>query len=342
MDNRKNEFIGDLKAGHHIESVFAVSKKAVKQKKNNEEYCLLTLQDKQGEIQSVMWTEAFMAAPSFEEGDLVAVRGMVTDYRGSNQLAIDKLDKIKKSKDIDYADYIKSTQKDIGQMWAELKSKVEEVKNPYLRKLLDLFFQDNQFEQDFCHGTAAVQYHHAYLGGLLEHTLYVCRGCALIAETYPNINRDLLIAGALLHDVGKIKEYEVGLIIKFTDQGKLLGHIAIGYSWVLEKINLIQGFPPDLKDRILHIILSHHGYKEYGSPKRPKILEALVVHHVDYMDAEIAAFNELLSDQNQDGDWSPFLKNLDRSVLLRKLDESSCNPSLDPDSNNGTSQEGLF
>lgn len=342
MNYEKKEFINDLKVGSHISSVFVVSKKIVKKKKNGDDFCLLTLQDAQGDIQAVIWTEALDKATNFKEGDFVAVTGLVNQYRNSMQLTIDSLKKIEDEGQIDYSDYIKSTRRDVEEMFAAIKAKIESVKNLYLRKLLDSFFGDQQFAADFCKATAAVQYHHAYAGGLLEHTLYVCKVCDLVADTYENINRDLLITGALLHDIGKIKEYEVGVIIKFSDQGKLLGHITMGYSWALEKINQIKGFPVDLKDRVLHIILSHHGYKEFGSPKRPKILEAFVVHHVDYMDAEIAAYNDLIEAGNEEEDWSQFVKNFDRSVLLRKLDESGSPYNPDQETGNSQDQDGLF
>ncbi|MCL5073980.1 MAG: HD domain-containing protein, partial [Actinobacteria bacterium] len=167
--------------------------------------------------------------------------------------------------------------------------------------------------------SAAVQYHHAYIGGLLDHTLTVTKICEWIAGIYDNLNRDLVVTGAILHDVGKIKEYELDSTIKISDTGRLLGHITIGYGMVQEKIAQMKNFPDDLKDRLLHIILSHHGYKEFGSPKRPKILEAFVVFHVDNMDADIGGFNMILEESGGQADWSVFLKNFDRSVLLREL-----------------------
>lgn len=342
MNYRKKEFVNDLKVGSHINSVFVVAKKIVKKKKNGDDFCLLTLQDREGDIQAVVWTEALNQAADFKEGDFVAVAGSVSEYRSSKQLTIESLSKIEDKKNIDYTDFIKSTKRDVDEMFAEIKLKVDSVKNHYLKQLLQAFFGDKKFAADFCKATAAVQYHHAYGGGLLEHTLYVCRVCDLVADTYQNINRDLLIAGALLHDIGKMKEYEVGVVIKFTDEGKLLGHITMGYSWVLEKINQIKGFPADLKDRILHIILSHHGYKEFGSPKRPKILEAFIVHHVDYMDAEIAAYNDLFDQGSGDEGWSHFVKNFERSVLLRKLDDSGHPYYPDQEDDGDGEQEGLF
>lgn len=188
-----------------------------------------------------------------------------------------------------------------------------------MRELLGIFFNDKDFVDDFCTATAAVQYHHAYRGGLLEHTLFMTKICDFLAGLYENLNRDLLITGAILHDVGKVKEYKTEIITKVTDEGKLLGHITIGYGWVLEKIQKIDDFPEDLKNRLLHIILSHHGYKEFGSPKRPKILEAFVIYHIDHMDADVGGYNILLEENSGEEGWSAFAKNFDGSVMLRRL-----------------------
>jgi len=343
MKYEKKQFVLDLEVGKPVNSVFVVSRKIVKKKKNGDDFCLVTLQDKGGDIQGVIWTEVFNRTPDFEEGDFVSVKGSVSEYRNARQLIVESLVRIDDESEIEYSDFIKTTKKDIAQMFSEIKSVVDSVNHKYLSQLLKLFFEDKKFARDFCSATAAVQYHHAYRGGLLEHTLYVCKVCDLVADVYQNINRDLLIAGALLHDIGKIKEYDVGVVIKVTDQGKLLGHISMGYSWVLEKITTIKGFPEDLRERILHIIISHHGYKEFGSPKRPKIMEAFIVHHVDHMDAEVAAYNLLIEEGSDDADWSHFVKGFERSVLLRRLDNADyCPQENNQVKSKGINQEGLF
>ncbi len=318
MKCEKKQFVLDLQIENKVDSIFMVSRKLIRKKKDGNDYCLLTLQDKGGEIQGVLWTDALNKNPDFSQGDIVHVQGIVSRYRDSKQVTVNQLKKVDLDKKY-YSDYIRTTKKDINKMFSELLSMVETVKNKHLRQLLKKFFKDKKFGLEFCHATAAVHCHHAYRGGLLEHTLSVCKVCDLAAGVYPNVDRDLLIAGALLHDIGKIKEYDVGMIIKVTDQGKLLGHISMGYSWVLDVINSIKDFPGDLRERILHIILSHHGYKEFGSPVLPKIMEAFIVHHIDYMDAQVAAYDLLLENGN-DEDWSHFIKSFERSVLLRKYE----------------------
>lgn len=340
----KKQYVVDLKVGKPVDSVFVVSKKIVKQKKNGEDYCLVTLQDKGGDLQGIMWTEVFKRMEDFQEGDFVAVKGQVNEYNKTKQLVIDYLVKVKDESNIEYSDFIKTTKKNISGMLSELKNIIGGIENPYLKKLLNLFFQDEVFIKEFCHGTAAMKYHHAYRGGLLEHTLSVTRVCSLIAENYNNINKDLLVGGAILHDIGKIKEYDVGVIITVSDQGKLLGHISMGYSWIMDKIRSLERFPKDLAERLLHIILSHHGYKEFGSPVQPKILEAFVVHHVDYLDADVAGYNLLLEESDEEVDWSRFVKNFERSVLLRQLNNEDYveEKKIRRQKNGRIGQEGLF
>ncbi len=323
MEIKKEQFISGLDIGTKVDSVFVAARKQVRQKKNGEDFCTVSLQDRDGNIEGVLWTEVFIRTEKFSEGDFVIVKGDVREYRGKKQLAISSLARIQDPEgreEIELSDFMKTTGKDIDGMYSEILKYTTGIKSSYLKELMGLYFDDEQFASDFKNATAAVKYHHAYNGGLLEHTLNVAKICDGISRTYDNLNHDLLICGAILHDIGKIKEYRTGVTSSVTDEGKLLGHITIGYSWVLEKIKKIKGFPADLRNRLLHIILSHHGHREFGSPKRPKILEAFIVYHVDHMDADIGGFN-IVIEENKDGeDWSDYVKNFERAVFLKKLD----------------------
>jgi len=320
METGKKQFISDLEAGARADSIFMVAKKQVRKKKNGDDYCAVTLQDKEGSIEGVLWTEIYRSAGNFTEGDLVSVEGDVKEYKRIKQLVINSIKKIENKEDIEYSDYIKTSRRDIDEMFAGIKEYAARVKNPHLKKLIDSYFEDKEFVKDFKNAAAAVRYHHAFKGGLLEHTLAVTEICDAISRVYHNLNYDLLVSGAILHDIGKIREYKTLATTKVTDEGKLLGHITIGYGWVLEKIKQINDFPQDLRDRLLHIILSHHGQKEFGSPKRPKILEAFVVYYVDHMDADIGGYNIILEENKSDSDWSYYVKNFERSVFLKKLE----------------------
>jgi len=320
METGKKQFISDLEAGARADSIFMVAKKQVRKKKNGDDYCAVTLQDKEGSIEGVLWTEIYRSAGNFTEGDLVSVEGDVKEYKQVKQLVINSIKKIENKEDIEYSDYIKTSRRDIDEMFAGIKEYAARIKNPHLKKLIDSYFEDKEFVKDFKNAAAAVRYHHAFKGGLLEHTLAVTEICDAISRVYHNLNYDLLISGAILHDIGKIREYKTVATTEVTDEGKLLGHITIGYGWVLEKIKQIDGFPGDLRDRLLHIILSHHGHKEFGSPKRPKILEAFIVYYVDHMDADIGGYNIILEENKGGSDWSDYVKNFERSVFLKKLE----------------------
>ncbi len=322
MEASKKQFISDLGIGVKVESIFVVASKRIRKKKNGDDYCTVVLQDREGSIEGVLWTEVYLNTEDFAPGDFVFIEGEVKGYKGGKQIVVSSLKKIEDNLDINHPDYIKTSGKDIDKMFEEIREYIARVKNPYLKKLLDLYFNDEKFVQDFKNATAAVQYHHAFRGGLLEHTLAVTGICDAAYRIYQNLNYDLLICGAILHDIGKIREYKTKVTTEVTDEGKLLGHITIGYGWILEKIKQIKDFPRDLRNRLLHIILSHHGHKEFGSPKRPKILEAFIVYHVDHMDADVGGYNIILDESKGGSDWSDYAKNFERSVFLKKLELS--------------------
>ena len=321
MEISKKQFISDLEVGVKADSIFIMANKQIRKKKDGKAYCAVTLQDREGSIEGVLWTEVYCSAGDFAEGDFVLVEGDVKEYKGGKQLVIGSIKKIENKENINYSDYMKTSRKNINEMFEGIKKYAARIKNPHLKKLLDLYFEDQKFVKDFKNAAAAVRYHHAFKGGLLEHTLAVTEICDAIYRVYRNLNYDLLISGAILHDIGKIREYRTVISTEVTDEGKLLGHITIGYGWVLEKIKEIDGFPGDLRDRLLHIMLSHHGHKEFGSPKRPKILEAFIVYHVDHMDADIGGYNIILEENKSGSNWSDYLKNFDRSVFLKKLEQ---------------------
>jgi len=320
MNVKKSQYISDLNIGTRVHTVFVVAKKQVRKKRNGDEYCTVNFQDREGNIDGVLWTEVYNKTEDFDQGDFVSVEGEVKEYKGSRQLVVSSIKKIEDKYDLEYSDYIRTTNKNIDEMFSELMKYIARIKNPHFKELIGLFFDDKDFVEDFKNSTAAVKYHHAFKGGLLEHTLSMTKICDLLSKIYHNLNYDLLITGAVLHDIGKIKEYETVVSTEVTDEGKLLGHITIGYGMVLEKIKQIKGFPNDLKNRLLHIMISHHGYKEFGSPKRPKILEAFVVFHVDYLDADIGGYNIILEENKSGAEWSDYAKNFDGSVFLKGIE----------------------
>jgi 3'-5' exoribonuclease len=337
----KKQFINDLMPNMEVDTVFAVSRKNIRKKKSGEEYCSLNLSDKTGNIESIMWTAEFKNSGMFGEGDFVRASGQVSEFRGAKQLTINKITRITDESLYDIDDFLKVTSQDTKKMFAELLGYIDEVENTFMRELLGSFFYDDEFAQKFMNATAAAKNHHAYKGGLLEHTLFVTKISAYLYGLYDNLNKDLLISGSMLHDIGKIEEYDMGPVIKMNNTGKLIGHIVIAFNWIEQKISQISDFPDALRQRLLHIILSHHGFLEYGSPKEPKTLEAFVVYHADHLDADINGFNTIISESPEEEEWSSYAKNFERSILLKKIDLEN-NVGQEKEKKKPIEQDGLF
>jgi len=274
----------------------------------------LLLGDRTGEVQAILWEGAEEKYPLLAQGDLVSVSGRVREYAGTLQINLDHIS-VYEDKDFDPADFLPVSSYNREEMLQALKQIIEGVKNPSLRELLDRFFLDNAWLKAFATAPAAKKNHQAYLGGLLEHTLKVTEAANKMADVYPQVDRDLLIAGAVLHDIGKIEEYQFDKNIDFTDQGRLLGHIVIGLQKIEEKLQELNGFPESLRLKLLHIITSHHGNYEWQSPKRPKFLEAAIIHHLDNMDAIVDMFSTAAGESyDPKSAWTGWVKGLERFV----------------------------
>lgn len=309
--------IADLQPGQILNGFFLVKQKQLSPFKNKPgNFLSLVLQDRTGVIRAKVWDNADNLAGCFEVGDVVDVSGSVTTYLGELQLVITDLRKAAAGT-YDIEEFLPATKQDVDKMKAELKRLIESVSNLYLRRLLGSFFERPEIMADFCKAPAAKGMHQAYLGGLLEHTLHVWRIAQLMVELYPEVvDRDLLLTGVLLHDIGKIKEYSYDGLIDLTDEGRLLGHITIGAGWVQKAIAEIPGFPLEMANRVLHMVISHHGQLEFGSPKRPKTVEACILHQADLMDSQVAHFAELVEAASAESRWSQYDKALDRAVYL--------------------------
>jgi 3'-5' exoribonuclease len=314
---QKKFFITDIKEGQSIIDCFLVSSKKSLITKKGKPYISLVLQDKTGLIDGKIWEED--GKSDFAKNDFVKIEAIVQSYQEEPQLNIKKIKKIELH-ELDVSDFVSSTQKDTSQMFQELQMIAKEVKNPYFSQLLNGFLADEEFKKKFCQSPAAKRIHHICIGGLLEHTLSVARICYFLAkERYTEINFDLLITGAILHDIGKIYELSLLPAIDYTDAGKLLGHILLGFRLVQEKINTISGFPADLQILIEHLIVSHHGEYEWGSPKLPQTPEAIILHYVDDLDAKINSVQQLIkSKPDEEGNWTAYHKALGRSIYIEK------------------------
>ncbi len=305
----------DLELTKTIKSIYIVKSKRLGSFRDREgHFMTLLLGDNTGEVQAILWEGAEEKYPLLAQGDLVLVSGRVREYAGTLQINLDHIS-VYEDKDFDPADFLPVSPYNREEMLQALKQILAGIKNPSLRELLDRFFLDNAWLQAFAMAPAAKKNHQAYLGGLMEHTLKVTEAANKMADVYPQVDKDLLIAGAVLHDIGKIEEYQFQKSIDFTDQGRLLGHIVIGVQKIEEKLQELKGFPDNLRLKLLHIITSHHGNYEWQSPKRPKFLEAAIIHHLDNMDATVDMFSTAAGESyDTKSDWTGWIRGLERFV----------------------------
>ncbi len=311
----------DLKSGMKLVSSFVVrAKRLTPYKGKAGNFLSLTLGDSSGQVEAKLWERAEEAYGTLNVGDLLEIKGDVREFNGVLQVNVGSY-RVCREDEFDPREFLPSSPGDTGRMLAELEVLVDSVRNDHLRHLLASFFSDVQWRERFCAVPAAKVNHQAYLGGLLEHTLNVARAAAAAAGLYPRLDRDLLIAGAVLHDIGKVEEYRYDRYIDFTDQGRLLGHIVMGVSEVDRRIRDLERdppFPENLRIKVLHIITSHHGLYEWQSPKRPKFPEAAVIHVLDMLDTVVDAFSRALDGgAGENSSWSPWIRSLDRYVFLK-------------------------
>lgn len=311
----KDFYVSGLEANQVITTIFLVKGKEVLSKKTGEPYLSLTLGDKSGDLPAKMWENVEDVTPTFDRDDFVKVKGLVQVYRNKQQLTIHRIRRCQET-EIDIADYFPKTTKDVEGMFGELLSLVNQINNPYLKELLVNFLNDSEFVFKLKEAPAAKTLHHAWLGGLLEHTLSLCRLCQVVAQHYPEIDLDLLITGAILHDIGKTEELSYSRSFAYTTEGQLLGHMILELDLVNQKIAQIAGFPPKLKTLIQHLIISHHGEYEFGSPKLPMFPEALVLHCLDNLDSKLASMQALItSDGNLDKNWTTYSPMFGRPIF---------------------------
>jgi 3'-5' exoribonuclease len=306
-------FVTELVEGGAVTGFFLVGEIQVRQKRTGEAYLLLRLADRTGEVGAVLWEGAETVTREVGLGDVVKVQGVLGTYHDEPQLTVSRMRKAA-PEEVNLPDYLPQTKADVVALEARLREAVAGLGEPSLRRLLEGLLEDPAFVEAFRTAPAATHIHHAVLGGLLEHTVSVVGLCQMLADYYPVLDRDLLCAAAILHDVGKIQELRWDRRFDYTDSGRLLGHITLGTLLVEERIRTLPDFPPELAMRLLHCILSHHGELEWGSPKRPKTLEALVLHEAENLDGKVngfLAFAERHMDSQRPG-WTQYNRTLER------------------------------
>ena len=298
-----------------ITSSFVVVSKQVKPKKSGEPYLALTLGDRSGQIEAKMWDNVEEAIDAFEQDDFVKVKGLLNKYKNRFQITIHKLRRLGET-EVDFSDYLPKTTKDIGELWQTLAGFVAAFRDPYLKALIEAFMADPEIAEAYRNAPAAKTLHHAYIGGLLDHVVSLFRTCDVVSRNYPQINRDLLLAGAFLHDIGKIHELTYNRSFSYTTRGQLLGHMVIELEMLHDKIAQVPGFPEELQTLVEHLIISHHGQYEFGSPKLPMFPEALMLHYLDDLDSKMESMRAHFErEADLENAWTSYNSSLGRPLL---------------------------
>lgn len=308
------KFIETLREGERINDVYLCKYKQSAVTKNGKPYENVILQDKTGTIDAKIWEPNSMGIDDFEMMDYVAVMGDVSSFQGALQVSIKRLRKVREG-EYDPANYLPVSEYDIEDMYRQLLGFVNGIKNPYLSKVAKHFFVDDiEFVKRFKFSSAAKSVHHGFVGGLLEHTLSVLKLCQFYVKQYPILNEDLLYTAALCHDIGKVYELSAFPLNDYTDDGQLLGHIVMGCEMVGEQIREIEGFPKKLANELKHCILAHHGELEFGSPKKPALVEAVALNFADNTDAKMETMKEIFKAAGETNEWLGYNRLLESNI----------------------------
>ncbi len=313
----KSPYVGGLVPNEIVTVQFIVTNKEIRQKKTGEPYLSLQLADRTGEIEAKMWDNVEEVMHTFDRDDFVKAKGLMQLYQKRAQFTIHKLRRLEDG-EVDFGDYFPCSERNIDEMFAELQGTVSALGNPHLRSLLEAVLRDQDIAGKFKVAPAAKTIHHACRGGLIEHVLSLCALAKLIASHYKDVDLDLVLTGAVLHDIGKIEELSYQRSFTYSSEGQLLGHIVIGLKILADKVREVPDFPPRLRTVLEHLIISHHGELEFGSPKVPGFPEALLLHHLDNMDSKMEAMRSILRKPSPvEADFTGWVPSLER-VILRK------------------------
>lgn len=317
---KPRRFIKQLMPGEMLDQVFLVRDKDLRTTKSGDLYLTCTLADRTGNVPARMWQVSESIYNGIAVDGFLQIKGRTEEYRGSLQIILDGCRPWPADK-VDLADFLPVTERDVEQMWEELLEILRAVKDKHVRMLIKKFVEDRELVTAFKRSPAAMQLHHPFIGGLLEHTLNVARLAKAFLPLYPELNADLVLAGVFLHDLGKSAELSAGTSMGYTDRGQLVGHITIAVIWISQKAALVEHeagepFPPKTLNLLQHIVLSHHGTMEFGSPKLPAVAEAFVVHYLDNLDAKIyMSTRAVTNDPDATSAFTPYLRELGTRVF---------------------------
>lgn len=314
----KSPYVNALEPNRVVTATFRVQVKEIRQKKTGEPYLSLMLADRTGDLDSKMWDNVAEVMETFERDDFVRVKGMLQIFHNRPQFTIHKLHRIDDG-EIDFSDFFPASSRNQDEMLAELRGIAASNGNPHLRRLLEALLNDPEIAKRYKVAPAAKQIHHAWLGGLIEHVLSLCALCRNVAGQYRWIDPDLLTAGAILHDIGKIYELSYDRGFGYSTEGQLLGHMIIGLRLMGDKLRDLPDFPPKLRTLLEHMVISHHGKLEFGSPKLPQFPEAQLLHQLDDLDSKMECMRHMVErDRLSEGDFTGFSQSLERSVLKKE------------------------
>ena len=315
----KSIFIKDIRAGDLVDDIFVLSEKTMAQKRDGNNFLNITVSDKTGNIKGVIWDRVDDISAGIASGDFVQVQGTVSEYKGILQLVVKKMASIP-ADSVNPSDFLPATRRDIDKMFLRLLKITASMEAEHLKKLFEAFFNDTDFVRKFKNAPAAKKMHHAYIGGLLEHTLSMALLADRIVEHYSGVDRDLLLAGAILHDIGKIREFNYKYSIDYSDEGRLLSHIVVGIMMLDEKLEEVEDFPQDQAVLLRHMIVSHHGTREFGSPEPPKTIEAVLLNYIDEIDSKVNGIRDFMTTEDPNESWTSYHRLLGRHFYRGKGD----------------------
>ena len=313
-------YVKQLGDGETIDEVFLVVEKQMRANRNGNLYLQLELRDRTGTINARLWNAGEALFRAFEEGDFVVARGKVQLFQGALQIILSHVDRVPSNK-VELGDFLPHTEQDVSKLYERLRLLLMKATNPHLRALAECFLMDQDFVRAFSRAPAGIRNHHAYIGGLLEHVVTLMEGADRLAPLYPELDRDLLVMGIFLHDIGKVRELTYDRSFGYSDEGQLVGHLVQGVEILNERVRQVpdltdEPFPTELLLRLKHMILSHHGTYEFGSPKLPMTPEAIALHHLDNLDAKVHSFTrDIREDANKLSAWTPYNQALQRKLF---------------------------
>ncbi len=312
-----HKFLREMPIGESFEGFYVLRAKELKTRRDGIPFLSLEFGDRSGRLRGIVWDDAKRIHDDLAQGGVVKLRGMIDSYQGAPQVQIKALRNARPDDEYERDIFIPVSEIDPDVNLERMNRIAESIKNPFLKELLESFLNDAEFADKYKRAPGGKLWHHNRIGGLIEHSLAMVRICRYLARLYPEIDRDLLIAGAILHDVGKIEEFSCETMIDYTDRGRLVGHIVLGSQWITARAAQIEDFPPALLDVLIHLILSHQG--EFGSPIEPSTKEAFLLHYADLIDSKIDALRRIEQDLPEGENWK-FVNLLDRWIYFDERD----------------------